>query len=365
MGKKAMVLLATFIFCFSCAFADGNVWVNETWEQIDREFDCDGLPLFIHAKVLEVPEGTEVCEYHLKKLSKETVVEKGKQIDWAALDCDISSGEWKLPTQSEPAYSFISKSTRFPVVHLYQFCNMDLFNLDYSYMYDDCEPGQNEVPTDQIGINGVSREEIMQDAETVATECGFQLGNVLEVNKCDDPETISERIRSYTKRMGWDESYYPKEAADYAFIDLTFPVYYNGLRLFSGRWTSLDNNLEVPNMNMRMIVTPGYGISEVESMLFAGSQLLAITELKPAMNAEEVIQCIEDKYTNMFFQGVKSVTVQSMALEYMTITGDWASDKPYTLYPAWIAQTCLEWEDESDPYIYYEAYDAVTGRPLF
>ena len=363
--KKVVIILILALMCFTCALADNSIWVEETWGQIDRELNCDGLPLFIHAKVLEVPEGTEVCEYLLEKLSREAVIEKAKQINWDALDFDTSSGEWRKPTKSDPAYSFISKSLPVSVCNLYLYCNMDLYNLDHSYMYDDCDPGQNEVPTDQIGINGVSREEIMQDAETVATECGFQLGTVLEVNKCDDPETISERIRSYTKRMGWDESYYPKEAADYAFIDLTFPVYYNGLRLFSGRWTSLDNNLEVPNMNMRMIVTPGYGISEVESMLFAGSQLKAITESKSAMNVDEAIHCIEEKYTNMFFPGVKSVTVQSMALEYVTITGDWASEKPYTLYPAWVARISIEYEEYDNPYMFYEAYDAVTGKPLF
>lgn len=127
----------------------------------------------------------------------------------------------------------------------------------------------------------------------------------------------------------------------------------------------MSNDLEVPNMNMRMIVTPGYGISAVESMLFSGSQLKAITGCKPAMNADEAIHCIEEKYANMFFPGVKSVTVQSMALEYVTITGDWASEKPYTLYPAWVAQISIADEESDDPYITYEAYDAVTGKPLF
>lgn len=365
MRKTAIVLLATFILCFSYAFADGNVWIEETWEQIDSEIDCDGLPLLIHAKVLKVPENMEVCEYRLEKLSSEGVVEKGRQIDWAGLDCDVSSGKWELPTKSEPVYSFASESTLFPLCHLYQFCNVNLLNLDPYYMYENSSHEDYIDDPNQFEINGVSREEIIRNAEQVATEFGFQLGNVLRVNKCDDPETISERIRLYTNRMGWSETYYPKEAAEYAFTDLTFPVYYKGLRLFSGWWTSLENNLEVPNMNMEMVVTPGYGISKVECMLFADNELQAITEPKPAMSVEEAIQCIAAKYTNMFFQDVKSVTVQSLTLEYVTITGDWASDKPYTLYPAWIAQTSVEWYDESDPYTYYEAYDAVTGRPLF
>ena len=59
MRKITIILLAAFILCFSCAFADGNVWVEETWEQVDGEIDCDGLPLVIHAKTLKVPENLE------------------------------------------------------------------------------------------------------------------------------------------------------------------------------------------------------------------------------------------------------------------------------------------------------------------
>ena len=363
--KKAMIILILVLICFTSASADSGVWVEETWGQIDREIDCEGLPLLIHAKVLEVPEGTEVCEYHLEKLSREAVVEKGKQIDWEALGFDTSSGEWKMPTKSDPVYLFVSEPSSFPMCHLYQYCNVNLATLDPYYMYENSMHEDYIDDPNQFEINGVSREEIIRDAELVATEFGFQLGDVLRVNKCDDPETISERMKSYIKRMGWSESYYPKEAADYTFTDLTFPVYYNGLRLFSGRWTSLENNLEVPNMNMRMIVTPGYGISEVESMLFSGRQLKAISEYKPAINVDEAIHCIEEKYANMFFPGVKSVTVLSMALEYVTITGDWASDKPYTLYPAWVTQISIMDEESDDPYITYEAYDSVTGKPLF
>ena len=363
--KRAMIIFILIMICFSSAFADGSIWIEESWKQIDRELDCDGLPLFIHAKVLEVPEGTEVCEYLLEKLSREAVIEKAEQINWEALNFDTSSGEWQMPIKSDPVYMFVSEPSLFPLCHLYQYCSMNLYTLDPYYMYENSSHEDYIDDLNQIEINGVSREEIMQDAETIATEFGFQLGGILRANKCDDPDTISERMSSYIKRMGWSESYYPKQAANYTFVDLTFPVYYNGLRLFSGCWTSLDNNLEVPNMNMRMIVTPGYGISEVESMLFAGSQLKAITESKPAMNVDEAIRCIEEKYTNMFLSGVKSVTVQSMALEYVTITGDWASEKPYTLYPAWVVQISIEDEEYDDPYMFYEAYDAVTGKPLF
>ena len=55
MMKKALVLLLVFVFCLSTAYAEDSIWVKETWGQIDREVDCNGHPLLIHAKILEIP----------------------------------------------------------------------------------------------------------------------------------------------------------------------------------------------------------------------------------------------------------------------------------------------------------------------
>ena len=45
MMKKALILLLIFVFCLSSAYAEDNVWVEESWRQIDREVDCDEIPL--------------------------------------------------------------------------------------------------------------------------------------------------------------------------------------------------------------------------------------------------------------------------------------------------------------------------------
>ena len=63
--KKALVLLLVFVFCLSTAYAEDSIWVKETWGRIDREVDCNGHPLLIHAKILEIPERMEACQYFL------------------------------------------------------------------------------------------------------------------------------------------------------------------------------------------------------------------------------------------------------------------------------------------------------------
>ena len=74
MMKKALILLLIFVFCLSSAYAEDNVWVEESWRQIDREVDCDEIQLKIHAKVQEVPEGMEVCRYFLDNPSYDFLI---------------------------------------------------------------------------------------------------------------------------------------------------------------------------------------------------------------------------------------------------------------------------------------------------
>ena len=87
MMKKALILLLIFVFCLSSAYAEDNVWVEESWRQIDREVDCDEIQLKIHAKVMEVPEGTEVCRYFLDNPSYDSLIAKAMRSTgrrWAA-----------------------------------------------------------------------------------------------------------------------------------------------------------------------------------------------------------------------------------------------------------------------------------------
>ena len=112
--NKVWSMFLLILFCFTSAVAEDDIWVEETWGQIDREVDCDGLPLLIHARVLDVPDGTEACEYHLDKLSDEDLVEKGQQINWPALGFDMSHGKWRRPDKIGHDYAFVSEPEIYP-----------------------------------------------------------------------------------------------------------------------------------------------------------------------------------------------------------------------------------------------------------
>lgn len=91
-----------------------GVWVDETWREVKRQVDCDGLPLVIDARVLQVAEDAMGQEYHTQALSNAWMEEKMKAVDWSQLGCDTSSGSWRQPTNDWPEYKYINGERIFP-----------------------------------------------------------------------------------------------------------------------------------------------------------------------------------------------------------------------------------------------------------
>ena len=87
--------------------------------------------------------------------------------------------------------------------------------------------------------------------------------------------------------------------------------------------------------------------------------------MKPVISAEEALRHMEEKYANLYRNDLRSVTVQELTLEYVPVATDPSAEKGYTVYPAWVARISIEYEEYDNPYMFYEAYDAVTGKPLF
>ena len=331
--RKAVLVFSMILVCVTSAYADSGVWVEETWSQIDREVDCDEIQLKIHAKVMEVPEGTEVCRYFLDNPSYDFLIAKGDQIDWAALGCDTSNGKWRKPTKSDPEYEFRSELGFYP---------------------------------------GVSRETIIKYAETIARACGYQLGDAFRVYKQDDEKQLQENLMEAAEARGEKGASIDLEtSAGYAYTYVFYPIYYNGLRLYSGDGLGLENKREISSMKMQMAVTADHGIASIESALFDPDTLKAVTEPQPVISVEEILHRIEDRYAASEDSSLEKVTVQQLTLEYVPISGPIFSEGGYTLYPAWVAQMLYEthddpeWGTEADEFIIFEAYDAVTGEVIF
>ena len=368
MMKKALILVLIFVFCLSSAYAEDNVWVEESWRQIDREVDCDEIQLKIHAKVQEVPEGMEVCRYFLDNPSYDFLIAKGDQFDWAALGCDTSDGRWRKPSKSEPAYTFNWDPISYPGWYMSAICEFGMEQCDPEYTSHIYPWGLYLYETDDIAVKGVSSETIRMYAETIARECGCQLGEVECVEKTDDEERLLESLKASTAYYGDKESLNLEYAAGYAFSKVTFPVYYNGLRLYCGYGMGLDKKHEMRCLKLEMIVTAGHGLIYANGALINPEDLKAVTEPQPVISAEEVLSCIEARYADLKGSNVTEATVQKMTLEYIPICGPNYSEGGYTLYPAWVARTNEKWldyEGEIQEWVGYEAYDAITGELIF
>ncbi len=365
--RKAMLVLFMILVCVTSAYADSGAWVEESWGQIDRETDCNGFPLSIHAKVLNVPDGMEACEYHLDKLSDDDLVEKGQQINWPALGLDMSHGKWRMPDKIGHDYAFVSMPDVYPACTLFSYLQFVMKNRRQLYLSP--YTVRKYINSDDAEIKDISKEQIKAYAETVATECGFQLGNILRVYKCDDAETVREYMIAEAKDCEKETDIDLETAKEYTFTDVIYPVYFNGLRLYSGERTGTQDEREILNMNMRMAVTAGHGILAVEGPIIDQDHLKAVTEKKPVISAEEALRRMEAKYSKDHHPQLKSVTVQELALEYVLVPTDPSAEKGYTVYPAWVAQTYeIWWDDESNElqdWIGYEAYDARTGEEIF
>lgn len=359
--KKALLWLLLLSLCgASAGFAEG-VWVEEDWHRVRERVDCGGVPLVIDARVLRIQENATVREYHLERLSDDFVISKGQEIDWLHLGCDTSNGSWRKPTDAWPEYDFTTKDVIFPTCSIAAYNLLLVHNLNPEYLYE-TQADLFLDTVDQIGIEGLTEEQFMAYAEAVASACDYQLGNILRIHRVDQPDRLRKSIEAANKKTG--SKLDPEKAEEYAFVDAYFPIYFNGLRLYSGDYTSSVDHMEVPNMNLRLAATAGHGIALIVSAILDPATLQATGEAQPVLSEQEILRRIAERYAGGALPGVRQVTVHQLALEYVPMTRDVSARKGYDLYPAWVAR--MTWEtDTQETITTYEAYHAVTGERLF
>ena len=147
-------------------------------------------------------------------------------------------------------------------------------------------------------------------------------------------------------------------------MDVLFPVYFQGLRLYSGDYQGTEEGLEIVNLNMRIMVTRDHGIIQADSVLFDPATFLPSTEPQRILSAEEALKRICDHYAGMYLPGVKQVTIHQLALEYVAITGDMSGSSGYTVYPTWVAKYTIE-SESGEAITTTQGVHALTGEMLF
>lgn len=360
MKRKMICCLLVMLSLLCTSGLAESVWVEEDWQHVNEQLDCDGLPLVIDADVLQVPENNMVREYRTYALNHDFMVAKGNEIDWSALGCDTSlDGTWRYPTKAWPEYAYHAKES-YPSFIINSLCSMHVRSCYPEYAKHDSGNFSDEFDLSPLG--SLTEEKIREDAETVANTCGLQLGNPIKMYRVED----TEQIRTWIEESHFDGIYQPQaeNAEDWRYIEIYYPVYFQGLRLYSGTYKITVDDLEVPTWWMRMTVTAEKGLLSVQTPIFDPSRFEATGEEQKALNVDEAIAAVQKNYAEMYLPGLKQVTITKMALEYVAVTGDVSASSGYTFYPAWVVN--YTWEYESgETFSSNQGYHAVTGKRIF
>ena len=372
MRKFFALFLCLLMVCASAAMAE-DYWVEENWQKINREIDCDGLQLVIDARVMQVPEGTMVQEYHTKILNNEFMKETMNEVDWSKFGVDTSSGKWRQPTKDWPEYTYTSGENIYPTFSLFSINKFIFRKCSPEYANDLSGSGtylQGKYPetVDLSPIGTLTETQVREAAEKVAEICGVQLGQPMNALRVEQVEVVRAAMERVINLYGNIEgiSLNPADAEEYLFMDVLFPVYFHGLRLYSGAYESTTSGIEIPDLYMRIIVTKDHGLISARCPVFDPDDFVATTEPQRALNAEEMIDSISEQFANLYLPGVKQVTLNRLALEYAAVAGDVSASTGYTVYPVWVASYTyiMEREDRAPVMVYY-GYDAITGQRMF
>ena len=213
-------------------------------------------------------------------------------------------------------------------------------------------------------IGTLTEAEIRKWAEKIAAICGNQLGEPIAVFRGDQVEDIRASMERRLEQEGLRYALDPADAEEYLFMDVLFPVYFQGLRLYSGEYQGTEDGLEIVNLNMRIMVTRDHGIIQADSVLFDPATFLPSTEPQRILSAEEALKRICDHYASMYLPGVKQVAIHQLALEYVAITGDMSGSSGYTVYPTWVAKGTIE-SESGESITTTQGVHALTGEMLF
>ena len=346
--------LACGILCTSAAAED--IWVKEEWQHVQRQEERDGLTLVIDAQVLQTDEGATGQIYRTETLSFSFMKEYLNGVDWSQFGCDASSGRWRQPTKTWPEYVFVSSEGIYPSFGLGALNNFSFRKSSPNYAYK--LSGNYSDTVDLSPIGTLTEADIRQWAEKVAALCGLQLGEPMATRRGDQAEDI---------RAAMEATDTPGNPEEYQFIDLLIPVYFQGLRLYSGTYATTTDEQEIPTQYMRIIVTRDHGLLSANCPVFDPSNFYAAAQPQTLLSAEEALERICDYLVNMKrpkTNKLNQIIIHRLALEYVPVANDIVASKGYTVYPAWVIKYTLIYENQRT-YTFPFGLNALTGEMLF
>ncbi len=354
--KRLVSLILTAMLLLTCAAGAESVWVEEEWQHVYREVDCDGLPMIIDADVLQVPADTMAQEYHVDRISNGTAKKMVEAIDWEALGFTVQGDRWisdcgyynyRVQGDSHVGIYCTSELSAYNITPLYNIFSF-YRNEDYN------EPDFTPFPELEYA-------RVDAYAEFVAQTFGYKIAKTQCMKRYDVADLAKEIEISrgiYGEKI---PRFTEEELAPMVFYDAYYPVYYQGLRLYSGDTFAMHGEAYVQETTLRV----AYGVDGVVRLdMPAFHSLTPVGKPRQAISAEEALQRLEETYTEMYLPGIERITVHEAALEYVEISADAGAFKGFTMYPVWWMRMTVE---QADGLIFetYNGFHAVTGKQLY
>ena len=356
---KKLVSIFLVLLCLSCAAQAESVWVEENWQHVYREVDCDGLPMVIDADVMQQPDGTMAQEYHIDLLSNDYCRQKMQKIDWEKIGFSTENMTWL----ADFGWSGISGENTLLILRSGEIEAAKRKNI-FNYLLID----ENKMyMMDMMDLPHLTYAEIDRCAETVAEMLNFKIGMVCRGQRMDKEE-ISRQLKRRIELAEAIGTHYDElddiddeEIAASEYFDVYYPVYYNGMRLYSDNSVALPGETQLLTMSLHLKVTAN-GIVYLNAPLINELKLKDAPKL--AMTSEMAIETLVNAYSDMYLPGIESITVKEIVLEYCAMTADQNAEKGYTMYPAWVVRSVMTYQGGQEGLV-YNAFHAITGKQLY
>jgi len=217
---------------------------------------------------------------------------------------------------------------------------------------------------DQRPLGGLTWVEIQEKTRDITNYLGVTIGEPVGMKRCDDYLAVGrasgEPIDQY-----WAK-YFPSvkedELEDVKTIEVFYPVYWNGKRLYSGENQAMPGESFILPCPFSLSMHHTGTIISMHCPYFSAWESMG--NETQAISLEDAIECLQAIYADLYLPGVKQIVVSNGDLCYVPIAGDARATKGFHVYPCYVFFV-TQINDDDSHYQCNVGIHAITGNQIF
>lgn len=360
MRRSVIGFFLIAVLLYGCTLA-----IAETLIDVDVVMNCDGIPMQVSGAFLTNNPEVQWCEYKSKKLSKNETRTLYQSIDWKSLDCDMAHAVLMENAPGTTSSCFADGRVLEGGFGVVPFCEVyvqnkgDIAESPYRYILS---PRTTAFDTRPMGL--VSWDDAINRAMNIASKLDMTIGNPVAMKRCDDFLAVGrasgEPIDQY--RTQWFPTATDEELNDIKTLEIIYPVYWQGKRLYSGETQSQSGESFVLSCPFRLALHHTGRIISLHAPTFG--QWKSFGKSGAAMPLTDALEKLRAIYADMYMPGVSTIKVTSGDMCYVPIAGDARASKGFHIYPCYVFSVEMIFDDgtcfDNDVGIH-----VLTGRQVF